>query len=152
MDSCDRLKIARSHLGFTQEKLAKTIGLNQANVRDLESGKVKISTLHALALEYKLHINAEWLLTGHGEMFQKDVGHTDIASPAHEELVSYFQNKKLARLINENLIKLEQIKPEALKEINNYIKFKIQDEGGNPDEELVWQELARHLKNGTSGQ
>ena len=74
MNSNERLKNARKFLGLTQEKFAIPIGLNQANIRDLESGKVKISTLHALAIENAHGIGATWLLDGRGDMFLEQPG------------------------------------------------------------------------------
>jgi transcriptional regulator with XRE-family HTH domain len=68
----NRLKYIRKQLGFTQESFAKSIGLNRDNITNLESGKVKISILHALALEYVHGINKEWLLNGEGPMLTKD--------------------------------------------------------------------------------
>jgi len=66
---CDRLKKIRAYLNLTQEEFGVPLGLNQTKIRDLESGKVKVSTLHAIAIE-KIHgINIDWLLTGEGEMF-----------------------------------------------------------------------------------
>jgi transcriptional regulator with XRE-family HTH domain len=67
----ERLKIVRKNLKLTQKNAAISIGLNPANFRDLESGKVKISTLHGIALEHIHKINSIWLLTGKGEMFLK---------------------------------------------------------------------------------
>lgn len=68
MEPKDRLKIAREDMGWTQEEFANSLGLNQANIRDIESGKVKFSTLHALAIENVHKISSEWLLTGSGSM------------------------------------------------------------------------------------
>lgn len=68
MDSKDRLKTARESIALTQTDFGVPLGLSQANVRDLESGKVKFSTLHALAIE-KIHgISSNWLLDGSGGM------------------------------------------------------------------------------------
>lgn len=148
-----RLKKIREALGFTQREWASKLNISEVvSISRWENGsrQPNYTILSILANTY--NINLHWLLTGHGEMFQKDAGHTDTASPTHEEIVKYFKDKELARLINSDLIKLEHIKPEALKEIYNYIRFKIQDAGGDPDEKWVWQEEhAHHLKNGTSG-
>ena len=95
-------------------------------------------------------MNYEWLKTGQGEMFQSNVAHLPSEIPSNTELVCYFKNKELARLIILNLIKLEQINPKALKKINEYIKLEIRMEGEDPDKELVWQEIEHRLKNGTS--
>jgi transcriptional regulator with XRE-family HTH domain len=125
MDKGSRLKNARKQIGFTQDKLAKSIGLKQANIRDLESGKVKISTLHALALEHVHNLNAQWLLTGEGEMFfqkgnfdkettaQKPANKKEKASNIveleHMELVKKFKDKAKGKRYNEQLIEIEQL-------------------------------------------
>jgi transcriptional regulator with XRE-family HTH domain len=67
----DRLKIARMELKLTQEKFGSLLDLSQANIRDLESGKVKLSTLHSLAIENVFAVSASWLMTGNGEMFKR---------------------------------------------------------------------------------
>lgn len=71
MEPKDRLKLARSKLGLTQERFGFPMELSQANIRDLESGKVKISTLHALAIENIHGLSAKWLMTGNGPMWNK---------------------------------------------------------------------------------
>jgi len=68
MDKNIRLKSARLSIGLNQLDFGIPLGLSQANVRDLESGKVKISTLHALAIEKIYRISPEWLMDGKGPM------------------------------------------------------------------------------------
>ncbi|QTA84858.1 Uncharacterized protein dnm_008610 [Desulfonema magnum] len=62
--------------------MAVAIGLNQANIRDLELGKVKISTLHALAMQNIFDLSPDWLLTGKGKMLCEDHKKTKNVSPA----------------------------------------------------------------------
>lgn len=56
---------------LTQAQFAEGVGLKPANVRDIESGKVKFSTIHALAIENVYQIDSNWLLYGSGDMFVK---------------------------------------------------------------------------------
>lgn len=72
MEAQHRLKTVRKKLGLTQESLAKSIGLNRGKITSLELGVVKISTLHAIALEYIHGINRNWLLNGDEPIFQKN--------------------------------------------------------------------------------
>lgn len=81
MEPKDRLKTARNELGLTQEGFGFPMDLSQANVRDLESGKVKISTLHALAIENIHGLSAKWLMTGNGPMWDKSV--SEVKYPDH---------------------------------------------------------------------
>ncbi len=72
MEPQERLKIARKKLNLTQAQIADGLGIKPANIRDIESGKVRFSTLHAHAIENVYKIDCNWLLTGIGEMFSKN--------------------------------------------------------------------------------
>jgi transcriptional regulator with XRE-family HTH domain len=64
----NRLKIIRDDLGgISQARLAEFIGVSINKVRDAESGKTKISTEVATALEERFRYNFKWVLTGEGE-------------------------------------------------------------------------------------
>jgi len=148
----ERLKYARKSAGFTQQTLAEHLNVAAMTIKRYEKDARSITVQMLSDIAMICNVSVVWLLTGTGDISQIDTKSAHQATPAHEEIVRYFKDKELARLINANLIKLEQIKPEALKRISEYVKLEIRMEGGNPDEELEWQELARHLKNGTSGQ
>nr|WP_319490254.1 helix-turn-helix transcriptional regulator [uncultured Desulfobacter sp.] len=64
MNPSDRLKKIRKKLNLTQELFGKSIGLNRDKIMSLESEKVKLSELHAIAIEYIYNINRDWLLNG----------------------------------------------------------------------------------------
>ncbi len=64
----DRLKHIRQLFGITQKQMGVDLGLSPSKIRDLESGKVKISTLHALALKDVYKINPDWLMFGNGPL------------------------------------------------------------------------------------
>lgn len=64
----DRLRYVRQLYSITQKQMGVDLGLNPSKIRDLESGKVKISTLHALALKDVYKINPDWLLYGKGPL------------------------------------------------------------------------------------
>ncbi|WP_051283880.1 helix-turn-helix transcriptional regulator [Desulforegula conservatrix] len=80
-----RLSEVRKAIGLTQENFGKPIGLTRINVTNLESGKVQISTLHALAIEYVYKINSEWLLTGNGESLLSDNESCDSTDSSREQ-------------------------------------------------------------------
>jgi len=80
----ERLKILRKQLDMTQERFGIPLGLNPANIRDLEAGKVRVSILHALAIENVYKLNNDWLLHGHGEMFP--TGKPKIESFNHDNI------------------------------------------------------------------
>lgn len=45
--------------------------------------------------------------------------------PAHVEIIQRFKQADLARELNWNALKLEKLNPEALKEVNDFVKYQI---------------------------
>lgn len=60
----NRFRFIRNMLGLTQEGLGKKLGMEDYQIRDMESGKVEISMPMAKLLYYETGINPEWLLEG----------------------------------------------------------------------------------------
>ncbi len=75
-----RLREARTELGITQTDIAKRIGVNPSAINQIERGSTRpsLATIESVSEAYK--INADWLLTGRGEMF---VGSGNVISPTH---------------------------------------------------------------------
>lgn len=122
----NRLKYIRKQLRFTQESFAKSIGLNRDSITNLESGKVKISILHALALEHVHGINKEWLLNGEGPMLTRDRNQNEIEinpsvqilQEAIEETgvtLNEKQKKAFLEIISEELEKYDRKTKEDIK-------------------------------------
>lgn len=126
----DRLRIARELLELTQDQFSKPLGLSRVNITNLESGKVKISTLHALSFEYVYKISADWLLNGSGDIFlaEKSTSNGDVVKyehpieAEHMKLIKEFKNKKLALELNYDLVSFEHDDPSLLYEIKGYFK------------------------------
>jgi len=133
MNIAARLKLVRKKLKLTQEKFAISLGLNRDSIASLESEKVKISTLHALALEYVHGVNKEWLLHGKGEMLlpKNDIRNNNSKLTRivieHQDIVKRFKNPEKAKETNEDLINLEDIDEQGYEEARNFIKFKIKN-------------------------
>jgi transcriptional regulator with XRE-family HTH domain len=66
-----RLKHLREHLNLTQEALGEKLGLSWYQIKDMETAKVKITVPIAKLLSYETDVNAKWLLSGEGNMFEK---------------------------------------------------------------------------------
>ncbi|MGO3743951.1 MAG: helix-turn-helix domain-containing protein [Alcaligenes aquatilis] len=69
----ERLRIARNERGLTQEALASLVQspLTQGAIAHIESGRSE-SSRHIVWIAAALHIRAEWLVTGKGEMFEDE--------------------------------------------------------------------------------
>lgn len=73
-DNCgQRLKGVREYLKMTQQEFGSGIGLSWFQVRDLESGKKKLTPELAYDIEKKYSIDFRWLLTGGGAMRHQHV-------------------------------------------------------------------------------
>lgn len=65
----ERLKKLRENLQLTQSELGAKIGLKWSQIRDMESGKVKVDHLIAKILYYEVNVNPGWILEGTKPMF-----------------------------------------------------------------------------------
>lgn len=63
----ERLKSARNHAGISQQDLGKAVGVTQAAIQKLESGKAKAST-KLIDIARFLQVSPEWLLYGEGDV------------------------------------------------------------------------------------
>ena len=66
---CERIVMIRKTLGLTQLALSKKLSVNQGNVADIERKTREPSKEMIKELISECGINANWLLTGEGEMF-----------------------------------------------------------------------------------
>ena len=64
----DRVAQLRKHLGMTQEAFGKRIGLTDAMVSMIESGKKAIQNRIASLICYSFGVNEDWLRYGKGNM------------------------------------------------------------------------------------
>jgi transcriptional regulator with XRE-family HTH domain len=64
----ERIKKVREILGLTQEAFGERLGFKQAKIKDIETGKQKVTPEIALDIERKFHYSFRWLLTGEGDM------------------------------------------------------------------------------------
>ncbi len=117
-DSIARLKFIRKKMKITQKKLAISIGLKRDHITSLESGKVKFSILHALALEHVHGINKDWLLYGSGDYFVKKQNTEE--APLH-----LFLDQPRADRIIQNLATLERTDPAKYNKVEGYIDAQI---------------------------
>ena len=131
MDAAARLKAIRKELGLTQESFAESIGLKRDNITSLELRKVKITTLHALAIEHVHNVNKEWLLDGKGEVFLQKSNLTTTSQSGskvikvvteHQDLVKKFKNPDKAKEFNEYLINIEENDSEGYDELYSKAK------------------------------
>ena len=73
MEPLDRLKKAREYLGKPQNEMANMLGINYRTYQNYETGRNDLGwdALKALTV---LGFNANWILTGEGEMRRGETG------------------------------------------------------------------------------
>jgi|GEM_PF-7095135 len=129
----ERLRIVRKSLDLTQEQLAVSIGINRVNITDMEAGRTRLTTPIALALEHIHNINSQWLLHEEGDMFvEKSTSVSESAETVvpmgnsvvreHQQLVTRFRDAQRAKIINEDLLTIEQLSGAAWERTASYIR------------------------------
>lgn len=89
MTSNERLKELRAEFGLTQSDFGKKIGLKQAQIRDIESGKQKVSIEISQDIEKIFNINASWLIFNKGEKYiNRDIAPSE--STNDKEFLLYY--------------------------------------------------------------
>lgn|SRR5699024_10194435 len=101
-DIGERLRIARNKRGLTQEALASLVQspLTQGAIAHIEGGRSE-SSRHIVWIAAALHVRAEWLVTGNGEMFENEwpwpeiplKSVVDLPNPTLEDIGDYIQMK-----------------------------------------------------------
>ncbi|HHT2967452.1 TPA: XRE family transcriptional regulator [Citrobacter koseri] len=99
-----RLKIAMAEQGLNQSSLAERVGVSQAAIQKLTSGRAK-STTKILALAKALNVNPSWLESGSGSMrnIETDQLLTDNRNPKSE-----IEKTRLKAVIWEDMEKIEE--------------------------------------------
>ena len=64
----DRIKAVRIQNGLPQHAFAKSIGIAQSYLSELEKGKKTPSETLLIALSYRYALEIEWLMSGKGQM------------------------------------------------------------------------------------
>lgn len=80
MEVSDQLKLIRKEKNLTQQEIANQLEVSTATIASVENGSRDMPKNLMKALVKKFGINANWLLTGEGEMF-RNTEETAVASP-----------------------------------------------------------------------
>lgn len=98
----ERLLVARKKRGLSQEALANLLDppLSQGSIAHIENGRNE-SSRHLVWIAAALHVRAEWLVTGKGEMFEVEwpwpetprYTVTELPAPVLEDIGDYIKMK-----------------------------------------------------------
>jgi len=122
-----RIKEVRLHLGLTQKALAESLSVKWYQIKDIETGKTKVSAEIAAQLCEKFAINAEWLLTGNGNLSKNgsmNLQKQDPNLPNDQgiNLSNHFEDPEMGIQNVESLIWIEKESERLYKELSQYIQ------------------------------
>lgn len=69
MTIAERFKHVRKAVGYTQQRMADTLGLKQNTIATYEMGRSELSDRTIKDVCQIFNVNEQWLRTGEGEMF-----------------------------------------------------------------------------------
>ncbi len=128
MTTGERLRKARKALHVTQKDLSEKLGITQAGISSIESGRVNLTDRLAQSIQDVYRINADWLRTGEGEMFLE---------PSEDEQLAEFVGEILAGrpddMRRQFLVALSQLDEDGWKGLVQFTRA-IYKEGKKLDE------------------
>jgi transcriptional regulator with XRE-family HTH domain len=68
----ERIKLIREEKNLNQSEFGELFNYKQTKIKDIETGKQKVSIDFAEEIEKKFSINLRWILTGNGDKILKE--------------------------------------------------------------------------------
>ncbi len=113
INESERLKSLISGLGISQKSLAEDIGVSRAQINLIVKGERALTENIVYRIERKFpNVNAEWLMTGEGQMFKAQDSDTDesdlqeIVRKQKEELARMADQLMREKKLNDDLIEV----------------------------------------------
>lgn len=138
-----RITFIRLSLGLKQAEFSNIIGISKGNLSDLENNRYKPSYQAIVKIVDNFKVNPHWLLTGKGEAFEnasKSDGSDDFIGIAAGLRVC-----SNAKSIVHDLHIIRGINEAALKEVKDYVRFKLKTEIRKKDRRMVARRSAAHF-------
>lgn len=138
----DNIKELRRVLGLTQQKFADRLGVKQATLSMVESGKSNASRQLLMAVSREFGVRIEWLETGEGEIFiEHDMS-------ILEQLAAEYNLDEKSRELIENFLKLPpDIREQVATAVANAAKYyPRREEVSKPDSELTTEEAMEKVR------
>lgn len=103
MEISEQLKLIRKNKGLTQQEFANQLEVSTATIASVENGSRDIPKALMKSLVKKFGINANWLLTGEGEMFQSEASSAqripaELVSGGGEEGIPFYDIDVMAHI------------------------------------------------------
>lgn len=123
-----RIAFIRAKAELSQQDFGEKLGITKGNVSCFENHKYEPSFKILVQILEQYHISPNWLIFGKGNIYREEnsveLSKTTEKQP-HSLIVSRFKQKDLAWQINWDLILLEKLDPNELREIHDFINYRI---------------------------
>ncbi|MDJ1468197.1 helix-turn-helix domain-containing protein [Xanthocytophaga flava] len=103
-----RIKQLRKQLNLTQEEFATSIGTSRSNYSQFETGKSNLTPDSIAKLSLKYQVNANWVLTGKGNVFERDIYSEDLAADESRAMDKLVDEALSSNNISRLLAKVEE--------------------------------------------
>lgn len=100
-------------------------------IKDIETGKTKVSVDVLISVCENFAIDSDWLLTGRGDLLKTEtatsskIESSNITIIEHQELAKRFKDPEKAKEVNENLIELEELNDDLYQDVAKHIKSSV---------------------------
>lgn len=121
-----RITFIRQSYGLKQSEFCEIIGISKGNLSDLENNRYKPSFQAIVKIITHFNVNPNWLLSLEGMPFDSNMEFVP-----EDELSGLYQrlkNSANAKNIIQDLAVLKDINDETLKEVKDYVRFKLKTE------------------------
>ena len=120
MTENERLKALRKQLGLTLAEMGEKIGITYQAVSLIEKGKSRLTERTVLAVCAAFpQVNANWLRTGEGDMFQE--------ASDKDQIISMLGDLELPEITERFAVAYTSLSEQEQRVVNNYIRSVIAD-------------------------
>jgi transcriptional regulator with XRE-family HTH domain len=121
-----RITFIRLSYSLKQSDFCRIVGISKGNLSDLENNRYKPSFQAIVKIITHFNVNPHWLLSGTGSPFDDNTEYTpgDDLTGLYRRL----KNSVNAKNILEDIAVLEDINGDTLKEVKDYVRFKLKTE------------------------
>ena len=121
-----RITFIRLHYGLKQAEFCDMIGISKGNLSDLENSRYKPSYQAIVKIIDNYNVNPHWLLSGKGDVFENAQ-----LSDGTDDFKDFTADLRIcgnSRSIMQDIKVIREINESALKEVRDYVRFKLKTE------------------------
>lgn len=122
----ERITFVRLTHGLKQSDFCERIGISKGNLSDLENSRYKPSFQAIFKIISHFNVSPLWLISGEGSPFDSNYDYS--GKDNYLKLFSMVKSSAIAKNIMEDTAVLKEINEEALKDVKDFVRFKLKTE------------------------